>query len=296
MTSLCQENSLEILRFKLKLQCGVASTGQRQLYPAISGHPPVSLSQPWRSRRREPGLGKCPSCLAGGWLRLDCCLGITSVFWGGGFQRDGIGTGLDARGVFLRDHDNLFRDKCSDQIVPIHRHHSNAMDNGTTPSIPFHDPSHPIAVALHPGGCRRCQRIPVPLLGPASEPMIQLLKISTWTHPKQNPQDPWIVDVSCKTGRARQVGTRKRHQPHLVLLPPSLMTLDEASDDLGGAETWSQQQIDNYKQRVIMPGGRKHVRASVCSAHFIMSRPAKSRCGGTRLGSLGSLCLHHLHR
>lgn len=29
MTSLCQENSLEI--FKLKLQCGVASTGQKQL-------------------------------------------------------------------------------------------------------------------------------------------------------------------------------------------------------------------------------------------------------------------------
>lgn len=56
----CQENySLEILRFKLQLQCGIASTGQRQLYPAISGHPPVSALE-------ELGLGKCPSCLAGG--------------------------------------------------------------------------------------------------------------------------------------------------------------------------------------------------------------------------------------
>lgn len=81
-------NSLEILRFKLKLQCGVASTGQRHLYPAISGHPPVSALE-------ELGLGKCPSCLAG-WLRRDSMLSRDYVFF---FSSDEVGPELGVGGI-----------------------------------------------------------------------------------------------------------------------------------------------------------------------------------------------------
>lgn len=131
MTSLCQENnSLEILRFKLQLQCGVASTGQRQLYPAISGHPPVSALE-------ELGLGKCPSCLAGrGGKGSDgiTVSGLRPVF----FSPDDVGLNWMLGVVFLRGLGPLtttppMRWKSSDAEFTAMA--SNGIDNG---NIPIH--------------------------------------------------------------------------------------------------------------------------------------------------------------